>query len=110
MSSKNITENKELPNRPVHVVNLLLNQNYALGFSWNLESTFIGEQYSFDSYSGELKRLPDYLLLNFKVSYNFFLNYSIYFRVNNITDKLYETSYGFPQPGREFFVGISAKW
>jgi len=110
LSSKNITENKELPNRPVHVVNLLLNQNYALGFSWNLESTFIGEQYSFDSYSGELKRLPDYLLLNFKVSYNFFLNYSIYFRVNNITDKLYETSYGFPQPGREFFVGISAKW
>ncbi len=110
LSARDITNDAELPNRPEHVVNLLLNKDYDFGFTWDFEAKFVGQQYSFDSYSGELKKLSDYLLMNAKISYNLFLNYSFYFRINNITDKLYETSYGFPQPGRQFFVGISAEW
>lgn len=110
LSAKNADDDNDLPHRPAHVINLLLNKNYNFGFEWNTETSFISQLYSYDSDSGNLKRLPDYLLLNTKIAYKFFTNYSVYFRVNNITDKLYEREYGFPQPGREFFVGISAQW
>ena len=108
--AKNVNDNSDLPSRPTHVVNLLLNKSYNLGFEWNTEASFVSKNYSYDSDSGDLKRLPDYFLLNAKIAYRLFSNYSVYLRVNNITDKLYETEYGFPQPGREFFVGITAEW
>jgi iron complex outermembrane recepter protein len=110
LSAKNAADDSDLPNRPAHVLNFLLGSAYNFGLEWNTETSFISKQYSVDSDSGDLKRLPDYFLLNAKIAYRLFTNYSVYFRVNNITDKLYETEYGFPQPGREFFVGISAQW
>ncbi|HSL90076.1 MAG TPA: TonB-dependent receptor, partial [Ignavibacteriaceae bacterium] len=110
LSAKNADDDSDLPNRPAHVFNLLLGKAYNFGFEWNTETSFISKQYSYDSDSGDLKRLLDYLLLNAKIAYRLFTNYSVYFRVNNITDKLYETEYGFPHPGREFFVAISAQW
>lgn len=110
LSAKNAIDDTDLPNRPAHVLNLLLNKSYDFGFEWNTEASFISKLYSYDSDTGEIKRLADYLLLNARIGYRLFANYSVYFRVNNITDKLYETEYGFPQPGREFFVGITAQW
>lgn len=110
LSAKNAVDDSDLPNRPAHVLNFLLGSVYNFGFEWNTETSFISKLYSYDSDSGDLKGLPDYLLLNAKIAYRLFTNYSVYFRINNITDKLYETEYGFPQPGREFLVGISAQW
>ena len=110
LSAKNITEDAELPNRPEHVLNLLLNKNYDFGFEWNTEASFISNQYSFDSDSRELKRLPDYLIIGLRIAQKIFSDYKFYFRINNITDKYYETEYGFPQPGRAYFVGILAEW
>lgn len=110
LSSKNVTENSDLPNRPTHSINLLLNRRYDSGFEWNTETSFISKQYSFDSDSKGMKRLPDYLILNARIAQMLFSNYMLYFRVNNIIDKYYETEYGFPQPGREYFIGITAEW
>lgn len=110
LSSKNITDDAKLPNRPEHALNLLLNKNYEFGFEWNTEVSYISTQYSLDSDSKEMKRLPDYLILNARIAQSFFSDYKLYFRVNNITDKYYETEYGFPQPGREYFIGLMAEW
>ena len=110
LSARNITDDEALPNRPEHTFNFLLNKNYESGFEWNTEASFISSQYSFDSDSRELKTLPNYLLLNARIAQKIFSNYTLYVRVNNITDKYYETEYGFPQPGREYFIGIVAEW
>jgi iron complex outermembrane recepter protein len=109
LSARNTADNSYLPHRPAEVINLLLNKNYESGFEWNTETSFISKQHSFNSDTGELVRLSDYLLLNARIAYRVFSYASIYLRVNNITDKLYETEYGFPQPGREFFAGITAE-
>ena len=110
LSAQNAEDESELPNRPAHVINFLLGKAYNSGFKWNTEASFISKLYSYDSDSGDLKRQRDYLLVNAKIAYSLFTNYSVYFRINNITDKLYETEYGFPQPGREYFVGFMAEW
>ena len=110
LSAQNAEDESDLPNRPAHVINFLLGKAYNFGFKWNTEASFISKLYSYDSDSGDLKLQRDYLLLNAKIAYSLFINYSVYFRINNITDKLYETEYGFPQPGREYFVGFMAEW
>ena len=110
LSSKNVSNGTDLPYRPAHALNFLLNKSYRFGFEWNFELSYISTLYSYNTDNGELIRLSDYLLLNAKIAYRLFSDYSIYFRVNNITDQLYESEYGLPQPGREFFVGITAEW
>ena len=35
---------------------------------------------------------------------------TIYFGADNLLDEEYETSYGFPQPGRFVYVGTQLNW
>jgi iron complex outermembrane recepter protein len=110
LSAENLTDNNRLPGRPGHIFNLLLNKNYNMGFEWYTEASYTANQYSLNSDSGELMRISDYFILNARIGQKILNNYTLFFRVNNILDKLYETEYGFPQPGRQFYAGISAEW
>ncbi len=51
-----------------------------------------------------------FVLLNGKISYTFMKNWTPYLAVENITDSNYSRIYGFPQPGRRFFFGLSARF
>ncbi|HMK66065.1 MAG TPA: TonB-dependent receptor [Thermodesulfobacteriota bacterium] len=52
----------------------------------------------------------DYFLTNFKVSQVFCKSFEAYVALNNIFDINYETESGFPGLGRNFWVGVSAKF
>ena len=52
----------------------------------------------------------DYFLTNFKVSQVFLKYFEAYVAVNNIFDINYESESGFPGPGRNFWIGLSAKF
>jgi iron complex outermembrane recepter protein len=52
----------------------------------------------------------DYFIVNARISKNFLKRYEAYLAINNILDSDYESEYGFPAPGRNFFVGLSAKF
>lgn len=110
LSARNKTENADLIHRPKHIVNLMLNKLYYFGFEWSAEVSFVSRQVSANADNGVYVTLPDYLIMNLGISQILFSNYSLNLRVNNITDKLYETEYGFPRPGREISAGISAEW
>ena len=79
-------------------------------------SFLIGASYIGNEYEAEnpyFVKLPDYLLINFRVGYLlsiFNTKTTFYFRADNLTDKLYYTQFGLPEPGREFRIGFKMKY
>jgi iron complex outermembrane receptor protein len=52
----------------------------------------------------------NYFIMNCKISKVFLRNYEAYVAVNNIFDHDYEPEIGFPAPGRNFYVGVTARF
>jgi iron complex outermembrane recepter protein len=55
-------------------------------------------------------KVKDYYIVNARISYSFLKYFEAYLALNNIFDKNYESEYGFPGSGRNFYLGISAKY
>ena len=53
--------------------------------------------------------LADYHLLNLGLTQDIGGAYQLYGRVENVLDENYELSFGFPEAGRVFFIGLRAK-
>ncbi|NOX17374.1 MAG: TonB-dependent receptor [Chlorobi bacterium] len=79
-----------------------------------LEFNFVGEEFGIQEGYEYFRRLPSYALLNFRVGYSFNLSgetkLEIYFRGNNLFDKLYYGQWSLPEAGRQFFGGVSVKF
>ncbi|MCZ7602839.1 MAG: TonB-dependent receptor [Melioribacteraceae bacterium] len=109
LSAKNVSDEARselLEYRPEHVLSIVPNYQFSFGTKLRAELFFVGGKYGVDADSREFVEMDNYLLANMKISHTIFENYTLYLRVNNLTDIYYETEYGFPQPGREFFVGL----
>ena len=52
----------------------------------------------------------DYFVMNCRISQVFLKNYEAYIAVNNIFDNDYEPEIGFPGQGRNFYVGLTARF
>lgn len=98
---------KILDNRPRHLLNLFLHKTYDFGFSWNIETSFVGYIHSTNPDNRIQVRLQDQFLQNIKIAYRLFERIELFLRVNNLYDRYYETEYGFPQPGRQFILGLN---
>ena len=55
-------------------------------------------------------KVQDYFTANARISQNFLKYFEAHLALNNIFDKDYESEYGFPGPGRNFYAGISVKY
>ncbi len=53
------------------------------------------------------KRIPDYLICDFKINKRVADALDLYFGIDNIFDEDYETSYAVPQPGRTVYGGVT---
>ena len=54
--------------------------------------------------------VDDNFITNFRISTRFLRYLEAYLAVNNIFDKNYESESNFPGPGRNFYLGVSAKY
>ena len=54
--------------------------------------------------------VPGYFTANVRISTSFLKYFEAYLAVNNILDKNYQSEYGMPGPGRNFYGGVSAKY
>ena len=59
---------------------------------------------------GAEEKIGDYVLCDFKITQPFAKYYEIYAAAKNLLDENYESEYGYPAPGRSFWVGVSAKF
>ncbi len=100
--------------KPRLIANAQIDYKFIKNFDFVFEANFIGEEYGLKEGSIYFQKLPSYLIVNSRVSYNFFLNKSmpmeIFFRVNNLLDKLYFTQWGLPEKGRELLMGLKIKF
>jgi len=91
-----------------------LNTRWHYQSSWGLGMSLQGSYVNFGTPSkpkisstvGE----DSFFLLNGKLSYTLWKGITPYLAVENILDTNYSRVFGFPQPGRRFFFGLSARF
>ncbi len=104
------TVSDKLEYRPEHSLNIILSESYQFGLSWSADATFTSKRYGIDNDTRQWTNLPDYTIFNLRVSQKIFNKFSAFIRVNNLTDKYFESEYGFPRAGRNFVFGIDANF
>jgi vitamin B12 transporter len=84
--------------------------DFDCGFSPYASLLYVGDQYFYTKNNVtpvQKLKLDDYVLVNVKLGQKLLDGkINLYVGVDNIFDKNYETSYGFPQPGRFIYGGI----
>ena len=98
-----------IDNEPEH--KFMAAVSYAIGGGATLLADY---QYVADSFAVarnqiDTLELADYHLLNLGVTQDVGGAYQLYGRVENVLDENYESSFGFPEAGRVFFIGLRAK-
>jgi len=79
--------------------------NYSIkGFDINLNLKQVSKLYGDDYKKYEL---PDYTLLNSRITYSLINNVKLYASGDNLFNKSYQTMYGYTMPGRTYTVGIN---
>jgi vitamin B12 transporter len=111
--TKDLSENspdKNLPllRRPIHKAVVSINYSFLQKFNTNIDAIYAGKRDDkyFNGTQSERVILPDYLLINFAVSYEMYSYLQLYAKVNNLTDKYYEEVYGYATPGLSLYAGF----
>jgi iron complex outermembrane recepter protein len=80
----------------------------------NFDVTYVGETYSQlptpSSPTTAVLKTSDYAIYDAKITQPVWKYFEAYVACKNIFDKYYEPEYGYPAPGRSFWVGLTAKF
>lgn len=94
-----------LVNRPRYQTSLYTTYMPIKQIAWNVNGTYIGSR---EDYSGE--ESGRYFVANTKVTYFIDKTWDVYFKVNNLFDRYYQTVYGYATAERSYYVGVEAKF
>ncbi|HOP47003.1 MAG TPA: TonB-dependent receptor [Desulfobacteraceae bacterium] len=102
------TAKDELQYRPKHKVTLEAKYTFACGFSAYMDIIYNAEQYYYSRKEPITKaKLQNYTLVNIKFDKELMNGkFNLFAGADNLFDKNYEQSYGYPQPGRVIYGGI----
>lgn len=104
-SPGNINRGKELTRRPEHQANLSASYTWPVGLSTSASVRYVG--HTFDNAANTTK-LDAYTLVDVRASYPVTDTLEVYGRVENATDRSYETIRNYGSPGRGAFIGVRA--
>jgi vitamin B12 transporter len=106
-----LTYGQQLYQRPEDAANLSLSYTWPHSVKTIVEARYGGPSLdqNFNVYPVENVRLGGYTLLNLRVSYPVTDKLELYARVDNATNKWYETIYQYGTWGRTAFAGLRAK-
>jgi len=112
--NKNSEFQDTLEYKPQIISGFLLNYIIADNLNFGLEANYIGKEFGLKEGIKYFQKLPDYFLLNFRISYIYKIsqntNAEAFFRVSNLFDKLYFTQWSLPEPGRQFQFGLKLNY
>jgi iron complex outermembrane receptor protein len=57
-----------------------------------------------------IQKVDDYFTMNLRISKAFLKYFEAYVAINNIFDRDYESEWGYPAPGRNYYFGLTAKY
>jgi vitamin B12 transporter len=101
------TYGNELPRRPTDAANAAVNYSWPIRLTTGLAMRYAGR--SFDDAANQIA-LGGYVLLDFRASYRMSERVEIYGRVENLTDRHYETAYQYGSLGRSAYIGARASF
>jgi iron complex outermembrane receptor protein len=113
LSARNTTPgaaSARLDYRPEHTFNATYRHFWDIGFSIATEMTAVSSFYGIDVDTRLEHELSSSVLFNLGITQEVLQHYKIFCRVNNLTDIYYQADYGFPQPGRNWIIGVNAEW
>jgi vitamin B12 transporter len=107
VDSRNVTAgsanfDRQLPRRAKNA--LRAQADWASG-AWSAGATLAAFSARFDDAANAL-RLGGYATLDLRADRSFANDWTLGLRLNNVGGKVYETAYGYNQPGRELFVTL----
>lgn len=112
-SASSASYSQKINGSPGEKANIALRIKATKDLTFGIQGQWINNLYSDDNpYNYELKsvRLDPYTLLNVNANWNVNDYLALSFKLNNLTDSTYETMYGYPMPGRNFTIGLTAKY
>jgi vitamin B12 transporter len=106
------TYGKPAFNRPGSAGNLSLSYSWPFKLSTSIALRYSGQALSenFDVYPAALVTLGGYTLVDFRATYPVSERLEVYGRVENLTNKAYETVYQYGAWGRTAFGGVRLKF
>ncbi len=110
--TKDEEKDRELEGRPRHKFGLDFRYSFPFGLSIASQLICARHQYEY-IYERKTKeeitrRLPDYYIINLRISQTIKKHITVFGEITNLTDKNYDEGSG-PMPGRNFMIGIEAK-
>jgi vitamin B12 transporter len=102
LDPRNAVSQRLLPRRARHQATVAA--DYAVG-AWTFGGALIHVARRFDDAANTLP-LAAYTTLDLSADWAFAPQWSVQAKVNNITDRHYETAYGYNQPGRALYVTL----
>ena len=102
------TEKDELQNRPKNKLTFEGKYTFLFGLSAYMNVMYVADQVYYSRTTPlEKRNLNNYALVNVKFDQNFFNGLlDVYLGADNLFDKDYEESYGFPMAGRTVYGGV----
>jgi outer membrane receptor protein involved in Fe transport len=98
---------------PRHKAAIEATYDFAFGLQPYASIAYVGGQYYYTKENVatvEKRRLADYALVDVRLRQRLLRDsLSLYVGVANLLDRYYETSYGFPQPGRFLYGGFEVR-
>jgi len=101
---RNESNGLHLPRRADRQLTLAASQRIGAA-DWGATLLALGERFD-DSANTPAKRLPGYATLDLYGNYRLRPEWTLEGRVNNLAGRVYETAYGYNQPGRQVFIGL----
>jgi len=110
LATKDKENDRDLPGRPRHRINLDLRYLFPFGLSASLQTSYTQRQ--FEYIDDESRKCPDFFLLDARISQRlgrlWGVGSELFAQVTNLTDKDYDE--GHPMPGRNFLAGLTLRY
>ena len=101
---RNESNGLRLPRRADQQLTLAGSQRIGAA-DWGATLLAVGDRFD-DSVNTPAKRLPGYATLDLYGNYRLQPGWTLEGRVNNLAGRVFETAYGYNQPGRQLFIGL----
>lgn len=112
LKAKNLSEDRvsdKLEYRPEHKLRLQGDYTFRFDLSLSLAVSYVASRAYLDDSEYDHK-MPDYTLIDGRVSQSLWNKLALILEVKNILDKDYQTEYGLPMPGRTFYGGLEVEF
>ncbi len=101
-------EGKSLRSRPKNQVDANVVYYVSENFDLGLNAQYIGTRYDKDGDEGT--QTGEYTIANFVSNIKVNKQVTVYGKIDNITDKYYQTRDGYATAGRSLYLGLNAKF